>query len=708
MDWLTVPLEVSFVQRALWGGLLVSCLCALAGTWIVVRGMAFLGDAMAHGMLPGVAVASLLGGNLLLGAGLSAAAMAIGVTALGRNTRFSPDIAIGLLFVGMLSLGVIIVSRSQSFAVDVTGFLFGDVLGIRDRDLLYLLIALAAAATITALGHRAFVALAFDPRKAATLGLRPRLAQAALLALVTLAIVSSFHIVGTLLVFGLLIAPPAAATYWTNRIPIMMLLAAIFGGVATVAGLSISWHAETAAGATIAAVAVGIFFASAVAAQVRDRLRQHGSGHLPRGGPPAADHGRARKFGRGPQQPARTRSNSIVPLAVLVAAAPLAGCGAQQHGETPEEVPHGFVAGATEMAEEQPRLVVADKGTGAIRVVDLTSEKVSDGGRAPGVERLFTDGRHAYAITGGMVRIVDGGSWVVDHGDHMHYYRAGVREVGVLDHTCVARERGDLRGCADVVSVHGDAGVTAVASETRTVLLDRAALDDGKVVERKAVDGIAVPYAGRLVVASPENGQVEIRDRDSRSIAGVTESCPGASGTAVTRRGVVFGCADGALVVNESEGTFTGSKIRYPQNVSVEEQAVAFTHRPGSATLVAKAGKRGVWVLDLAAKAWTFVPTGPVVAANTAGESAALLTLTRDGVLHAFDIATGTETACTQVISGAVDDAAPPAIHVDRSRAYLNDPAARAIHEIDYRDNLRRARTLPLDIAPTSFVETGL
>ncbi|MFD1829952.1 zinc ABC transporter permease AztB [Streptomyces desertarenae] len=271
MEWLTGPFEVAFVQRALWGGVLVSLVCALAGTWVVLRGMAFLGDAMSHGMLPGVAVASLLGGNLLVGAAVSAAAMALGVTALGRAPRLSHDTGIGLLFVGMLALGVIVVSRSQSFAVDLTGFLFGDVLAVRGSDLVHLAAALAVALVVSAAGHRPFVALAFDERKAHTLGLRPRLAHAALLGLLTLAIVASFHVVGTLLVFGLLIAPPAAALPWARRIPAIMAGAACLGTSATFLGLLLSWHLGTAAGATIAAVAVAQFLLSHLAAGLRLR-----------------------------------------------------------------------------------------------------------------------------------------------------------------------------------------------------------------------------------------------------------------------------------------------------------------------------------------------------------------------------------------------------------------------------------------------------
>lgn len=271
MEWLTVPFEVTFVQRALWGGMLVSAICALAGTWVVLRGMAFLGDAMSHGLLPGVAVAALLGGNLMVGAVVSAAVMTAGVTALGRTPRLSQDTGIGLLFVGMLSLGVIIVSRSQSFAVDLTGFLFGDVLAVRQQDLLVLAAALLAALAVSVLGHRAFLALAFDSRKAHTLGLRPRLAHAVLLGLLGLAIVASFHIVGTLLVLGLLIAPPAAALPWARSVRGVMVTAALLGTLATLGGLLLSWHLSTAAGATVAALAVSLFFVSHVLSGLRDR-----------------------------------------------------------------------------------------------------------------------------------------------------------------------------------------------------------------------------------------------------------------------------------------------------------------------------------------------------------------------------------------------------------------------------------------------------
>ncbi|MEU6829807.1 zinc ABC transporter permease AztB [Nocardia beijingensis] len=667
MEWLA-PFEVSFVQRALWGGLLVSCLCALAGTWVVVRGMAFLSEAMAHGMLPGIAIAALLGGNLLLGAACSAAAMAVGVSVLGRSTRFAADIGIGLLFVGMLSAGVIIVSRSPSFAVDLTGFLFGDVLAVGERDLWYLIAATVLAAVLAVLGHRAFVALTFDPRKAHTLGLRPRLANVALIALVTLAIVASFHIVGTLLVFGLLIAPPAAAVYWTHRIPSIMLTAAALGAVATFAGLLISWHAGTAAGATIAATAVALFFVSALSSRLRDRVR----------------------FSRVPPKP-------LAFLLALATITPLIGCATDDSTGPAETTPHGYVAGAQEADEAQPRLVVADAATGAVRVVDLITEEVVDLGRAEGAGRLTSDGRFAFLPARDGVRIVDAGTWTVDHGDHAHYYRAPARDLGAV-------------AGGPLSAAHADSAVTALISEAGgTTLLDRSALGSGSRQERGVIaDGAAVPYAEHLLVAAPTGDRIEVRTRDNAPAGVLAQPCPRPRGSAVTRRGVVFGCADGALVVTARDAVFTGEKIPYPRGASEDDRATGFFHRRGSATLVAEAGRHGVWVLDVRRKTWTSVDTGPVVAANTAGEDAALLVLTADGVLHSYDTGSGREsTAARQLTAPVRDDAPAPLILVDEHRAYVNDPAARAIHEIDYTGNLRTARTFRLDIVPTTMVETG-
>lgn len=272
LNWLGAPFGSEVVVRAAIAGSAVALMCAIVGTWVVLRGSVFLGDAMSHGMLPGVALASAVGGNLFVGALIAALAMAYGVAALSRSSRFSSDTSIGLLLVGMLAVGVIVVSHSSTYAVDLTAFLFGDVLGVRPRDIVVLGAALVFIAAVAFVGRRAFVAATFDVRKAATLRLNPRVAAIVLTVLIAVAIVASFHVVGTLLVLGLLVAPPAAATLWAHSIGRIMVLAAGIGVVSVWLGLLVSWHAATAGGASIAAVAVGMFFCSVIAAAVFQRV----------------------------------------------------------------------------------------------------------------------------------------------------------------------------------------------------------------------------------------------------------------------------------------------------------------------------------------------------------------------------------------------------------------------------------------------------
>lgn len=267
------PFSTAFVARALVGGVLVAVICGVVGTWVVIRGMAFFGEAIGHGMLPGVALATVLGFPALMGGAVSAVAMSAAIGALQKRGKLSYDTTIGLLFVTMLSVGVIIMSHSGSFATDATAILFGDILAIRGPELITLAAALAVTLAVAAHFHRAFVAAAFDPRVAQTLGLRPRVAQVALVGLVTLAVVASYQAVGTLLVVALLLAPVVAANRWTRRIPSTMALAAVFGSAAVVIGLLASWHAGTAAGSSIAFSAIALAGVSASAHAVRQTIR---------------------------------------------------------------------------------------------------------------------------------------------------------------------------------------------------------------------------------------------------------------------------------------------------------------------------------------------------------------------------------------------------------------------------------------------------
>lgn len=278
IDFFADAFASDLTQRALLGGLLAAATTALVGTWVVVRGLAFLGDALAHGLLPGIALAAVWGFDLALGAIVSAALMVGGVNLVHRTTRLSADTGIGLLFVAMLALGVIIISKEATYAGDLTGFLFGDVLGVSVGDLRLAGAVLAVTVVAMVVGHRSFLALAVDPAKALTLGLRPGLANAVMLALLAFSVVASFRAVGTLLVFGLLVAPPATAVLIVRRLPAAMIVAVLLGALAVVLGLAISYHAETAASATVAAVAVAQFFVVLAGTELRQRARRPAGG----------------------------------------------------------------------------------------------------------------------------------------------------------------------------------------------------------------------------------------------------------------------------------------------------------------------------------------------------------------------------------------------------------------------------------------------
>ena len=193
MDWLIDPFSLAFQQRALIGGVLAAIALALVGTWVVIRGMSFLGDALVHGVVPGIALAILFDFNLLLGAAGAAVVMMLGINLIHRQTTFSEDTSIGLLFVGMLGLGVILISRTDAYTGNLTAILFGDALGVTGNDIILLTVLLVITLGASLVLFRPFLALAFNEQKAALLGLRPRLAHVALLALITLVIVGSFQ-----------------------------------------------------------------------------------------------------------------------------------------------------------------------------------------------------------------------------------------------------------------------------------------------------------------------------------------------------------------------------------------------------------------------------------------------------------------------------------------------------------------------------------
>ena len=260
MEWFTEPFALAFKQRALIGGALAALMSSVVGTWLVLRGMSFFGDAFVHGVVPGIAAAVVLDVNPLLGAAVAAGIMVIAIETVHRQTVLSEDTSIGLLFVGMLALGVVIISRLDSYSGSLTSILFGDALGVTASDLVGQAVLAAIIITIALALYRPLLALSFNAEKAELLGMRPKRAHAALLVLIAAAVIGSYQSVGTLLVFGLLVGPPATASLIARTVPRMMVYAIVIALFSVWLGLTLSYHLGTAGSATMALVPIVLFF----------------------------------------------------------------------------------------------------------------------------------------------------------------------------------------------------------------------------------------------------------------------------------------------------------------------------------------------------------------------------------------------------------------------------------------------------------------
>jgi manganese/iron transport system permease protein len=259
LTWLLAPLSYSFMQRGLLAALMVGILCAVIGCYVVLRSMAFLGDAMAHAILPGVAIAYLLNGNLTVGALVAAVLVALGIGFFSRQGVIKEDTAIGILFTASLALGVALISSIRTYAVDLSHILFGNLLGVSNNDL-WLTGGLGVLALLTVLVcFKQFLVVSFDPVLAATLRLPTELLRNLLLVLLAVTIVISMQTVGVGLVAAMLVTPSATAYLLTRRLPTMMLVAAVLGAFSSVAGLYISFYANIASGSAIVLIATALF-----------------------------------------------------------------------------------------------------------------------------------------------------------------------------------------------------------------------------------------------------------------------------------------------------------------------------------------------------------------------------------------------------------------------------------------------------------------
>ena len=269
MELITDPFSQEFIWQAAITAALVGIICAVIGSFVVLRGLALMADSLAHGVLPGVAIAFMITANrdglepdrlaITLGALIAGLATAAGTGAILRRSRLNADTSAAVAFVFMLSLGVVLISRVEGYAVDLNSFLFGDVLAAGPEDLAISAVLCIAVLVVVALLYRPLLLLSFDSKRAAALGFRVAWIEAALLALITVAVVAGFLVVGALLVLGMLLAPPAAGAMVAKRLPGMMAIASTIAVLSAPIGLLLSWHLDLAAGASIVLVAVTSF-----------------------------------------------------------------------------------------------------------------------------------------------------------------------------------------------------------------------------------------------------------------------------------------------------------------------------------------------------------------------------------------------------------------------------------------------------------------
>lgn len=271
-------------------GLLVALTCAVTGTFVVLRGLSFIGDALAHGVLPGIAVALILGVSGMLGAAVSAAIMMSGVGIVNRRLRLSGDTAIGLLFVGMLSLGVLITSRSLSLVGDLEEILFGDLANVEWSTISIQFVALIGVVSVFTICRRPFLLLSVDEGLVNTSGFSAKLFHSVMMAMVATTIIVSFTTVGTLLVMGMLIAPAATGALFARRVSSMIMIAALSGSSSVYIGLLASYHYDLVAGASIVLTAVILFALSAIFTETRKSISHRHDGDLEPEHPHAHGH----------------------------------------------------------------------------------------------------------------------------------------------------------------------------------------------------------------------------------------------------------------------------------------------------------------------------------------------------------------------------------------------------------------------------------
>jgi len=275
-DWFLDPLQYTFIVRALVAAIVVGVVCSVLGTYVVLRGMAFFGDALAHTILPGVVIAFLLGWPLAVGALIFGILTALGIGALTDKAMLKEDTAIGVVFAGLFALGIALLSLSGDYTIDLAHFLFGNLLGVTQTDLL-VTVALAAVVLVTILlFYKEFMVISFDPLLAVTLRLPTTFLRYLLLVLIAVTIVTSLQVVGIALMLAMFVTPAATASLLTRRLPTMMGVSALIGAFSGVVGLYASFYLNVASGAAVVLVATLIFLLVFLFAPERGLVRRGG------------------------------------------------------------------------------------------------------------------------------------------------------------------------------------------------------------------------------------------------------------------------------------------------------------------------------------------------------------------------------------------------------------------------------------------------
>ncbi|MCB8923466.1 MAG: metal ABC transporter permease [Ardenticatenaceae bacterium] len=259
MDWLLEPLQFDFIVRALVAATAVGIVCSILGTYVVLRGMAFFGDALAHTILPGVVIAFLLGWPLAVGALIMGVLTALGIGFMTERSAIKEDTAIGVIFAGMFALGVALLSASGNYTVDLAHFLFGNLLGVTNGDLWTIAILGGVVLLAIFLFYKEFLVISFDPVLATTLRLPATFLRYLLLILIAVTIVVALQVVGIALMLAMFVTPAAAASLLTRRLPTMMVIAGVIGAFSGVAGLYASYHLNIASGPAVVLVATLLF-----------------------------------------------------------------------------------------------------------------------------------------------------------------------------------------------------------------------------------------------------------------------------------------------------------------------------------------------------------------------------------------------------------------------------------------------------------------